>query len=78
MSSPYKSFLDQSLVMVVSTARCSSSRNSLRGITHSHILLKGVATSRFKGIFDVVVVLGTRRCLIYARRFFHYCTFVIA
>ena len=38
----------------VSTARCSSSRNSLRGITHSpspHV--GGGATSSFDGIFCV-------------------------
>ena len=46
--------------IIFSTARCSSSRNSLRGITHSithsHILLKGGATSSFDGIFIMIIM----------------------
>ena len=48
------SVLPDEITLFFSTARCSNSRNSLRGI-HSpspvHILLKGGATSSFDGIF---------------------------
>ena len=45
---------------IFSTARCSSSRNSLRGIQPSihpvNILLKGGATSSFDGIFELEIL----------------------